>query len=131
MDLRAVAQQDNKVSIQPLFYACIPLSVPADIRTIKGRVAVVARGVCDFSQKVTLMQDAGAVGVIVVNSEKDGETLAMMKRNDSKVAAKQISIPSVMISFQSWTKFAPCTNCLLYTSPSPRDQRGSRMPSSA
>ena len=25
----------------------------------------------------------------------------------------------------------PCNNCLLYTSPSPRDQRGSRMPSSA
>ena len=24
-----------------------------------------------------------------------------------------------------------CTDCLLYTSPSPRDQRGSRMPSSA
>ena len=24
-----------------------------------------------------------------------------------------------------------CTGCLLYTSPSPRDQRGSRMPSSA
>ena len=26
---------------------------------------------------------------------------------------------------------APCQSCLLYTSPSPRDQRGSRMPSSA
>ena len=26
---------------------------------------------------------------------------------------------------------APFINCLLYTSPSPRDQRGSRMPSSA
>ena len=25
----------------------------------------------------------------------------------------------------------PCTACLLYTSPSPRDQRGARMPSSA
>ena len=25
----------------------------------------------------------------------------------------------------------PCVSCLLYTSPSPRDQRGSRMPSSA
>ena len=25
----------------------------------------------------------------------------------------------------------PCSSCLLYTSPSPRDQRGSRMPSSA
>ena len=28
-------------------------------------------------------------------------------------------------------KPAPLTSCLLYTSPSPRDQRGSRMPSSA
>ena len=27
--------------------------------------------------------------------------------------------------------FGPSKNCLLYTSPSPRDQRGSRMPSSA
>ena len=31
------------------------------------------------------------------------------------------------------SSYDPCTNggCLLYTSPSPRDQRGSRMPSSA
>ena len=29
------------------------------------------------------------------------------------------------------TQFPDITNCLLYTSPSPRDQRGSRMPSSA
>ena len=28
-------------------------------------------------------------------------------------------------------KVLPFENCLLYTSPSPRDQRGSRMPSSA
>ena len=28
-------------------------------------------------------------------------------------------------------KFRPSSICLLYTSPSPRDQRGSRMPSSA
>ena len=78
MDLRAVAQQDNKVSIQPLFYACIPLSVPADIRTIEGHVSVVVRGVCYFSQKVTLVQDASSVGFIVVYSEKDRETLGMM-----------------------------------------------------
>ena len=30
-----------------------------------------------------------------------------------------------------WTKGAQRQICLLYTSPSPRDQRGSRMPSSA
>ena len=28
-------------------------------------------------------------------------------------------------------EFGPLYTCLLYTSPSPRDQRGSRMPSSA
>ena len=32
---------------------------------------------------------------------------------------------------QRMTDFALYQNCLLYTSPSPRDQRGSRMPSSA
>ena len=30
-----------------------------------------------------------------------------------------------------WVVDEPCWTCLLYTSPSPRDQRGSRMPSSA
>ena len=30
----------------------------------------------------------------------------------------------ILLGYKSWT-------CLLYTSPSPRDQRGSRMPSSA
>ena len=30
-----------------------------------------------------------------------------------------------------WSEFGMVINCLLYTSPSPRDQRGSRMPSSA
>ena len=32
---------------------------------------------------------------------------------------------------QWWQTFNRVINCLLYTSPSPRDQRGSRMPSSA
>ena len=35
--------------------------------------------------------------------------------------------------FKVWESLDECLNniCLLYTSPSPRDQRGSRMPSSA
>ena len=32
---------------------------------------------------------------------------------------------------QKYNQSAGCNPCLLYTSPSPRDQRGSRMPSSA
>ena len=35
------------------------------------------------------------------------------------------------MTFEFTTPSAPCFVCLLYTSPSPRDQRGSRMPSSA
>ena len=33
--------------------------------------------------------------------------------------------------FNNKFRYIPCNACLLYTSPSPRDQRGSRMPSSA
>ena len=36
-----------------------------------------------------------------------------------------------MMQVISATEVVPLASCLLYTSPSPRDQRGSRMPSSA
>ena len=39
--------------------------------------------------------------------------------------------PDQMIRAPPMTFEAPPADCLLYTSPSPRDQRGSRMPSSA
>ena len=35
------------------------------------------------------------------------------------------------VEFGAIDGFEDCNTCLLYTSPSPRDQRGSRMPSSA
>ena len=43
------------------------------------------------------------------------------------------SLPSFNESEEEFSKrnITLLTNCLLYTSPSPRDQRGSRMPSSA
>ena len=45
-------------------------------------------------------------------------------KSDLKYKNKFTLLVSVVLSAQ-------CTDCLLYTSPSPRDQRGSRMPSSA
>ena len=39
--------------------------------------------------------------------------------------------PVEMLSDEDWTEQDKIEFCLLYTSPSPRDQRGSRMPSSA
>ena len=35
---------------------------------VKGRVAIVPRGGCFFADKVRIMQEAQAVGVIVVNT---------------------------------------------------------------
>ena len=92
-----------------LFHACKQLSVPADLQLIKGRVAVVERGVCDFAQKVGLMQAAGAVGVIVINFNDEGEQLANMKLNDTK-ENPEIHIPTVMIAYKDWATIAPCRN---------------------
>ena len=44
-------------------------------------------------------------------------------------ASKMRILDSVGVAIAAF-EAKPC-NCLLYTSPSPRDQRGSRMPSSA
>ncbi|KAI0563538.1 hypothetical protein FGB62_37g24 [Gracilaria domingensis] len=96
-------------SVFALFDACCQLSVPADLQAVKGTIAVVARGVCDFAQKVRYMQDAGALGVIVVNFKDEGDHLANMKLNQSKTNP-EINIPAVMIRYRDWARIAPCWN---------------------
>ena len=52
--------------------------------------------------------------------------------NPNRVVVADGSLHLSSNAGQSFTTLAiPATTCLLYTSPSPRDQRGSRMPSSA
>ena len=53
-----------------------------------------------------ILKNSKTIAMIGVSSEKKGEDPKNLKRKPANV-------------------------CLLYTSPSPRDQRGSRMPSSA
>ena len=43
---------------------------------------------------------------------------------------KDLSLSTILLLICMYT-FGQVISCLLYTSPSPRDQRGSRMPSSA
>ena len=50
--------------------------------------------------------------------------------SDSKNSKNQIIVLGVCLKSRA-TLFSKVPSCLLYTSPSPRDQRGSRMPSSA
>lgn len=90
----------------PLFNACSPLSVQADQQGVRGKVAVVARGFCEFVTKVSFMQDAGAVAVIVVTPDNKLPAMTVNKSDESK--QPNITIPSVMITIDAWSKIAPC-----------------------
>ena len=49
-----------------------------------------------------------------------------------KVETAQFNVQTRVLTLPMWEKASDnVLDCLLYTSPSPRDQRGSRMPSSA
>lgn len=101
------SKEDSSSSLfHPLYNACDQLSVPNEIRSMKGNVAVVTRGDCDFSRKVVNMQHAGAIGVIVVNFEESSR-LRHMKLNES-VETPVINIPAVMINYKAWASIAPC-----------------------
>lgn len=58
-----------------------------------GKIAVIDRGTCTFTQKVRNAQLSGAVAVIVVNNQNNG-VISMGVSGD----ASDISIPSIMIT---------------------------------
>ncbi|KAI7848222.1 peptidase S8/S53 domain-containing protein [Circinella umbellata] len=51
--------------------ACDPKTIPSDVN---GKIALIRRGTCNFSDKANNLAKAGAIGVIVYNNIKD-ETL--------------------------------------------------------
>ena len=63
------------------------------VSSVSGKVAVVYRGDCEFSQKALNAQDAGAVAVVIVNNVPGGP----VGMGGGAVAA-QVVIPVVMIS---------------------------------
>ena len=71
---------------------------------LTGKIAIIDRGGCDFSLKAFNAQEQGATACIICNFE---DQIINMSGGDQ------------------------AANCLLYTSPSPRDATLSRMPSSA
>ncbi|MGO2101880.1 MAG: T9SS-dependent M36 family metallopeptidase [Psychroflexus halocasei] len=70
------------------YEACNNLTNPAEI---DGKIAVIKRGNCSFTDKVMNAQNAGAIAVIVVNNEA-GQPIRMGGENTS------INIPSLMIT---------------------------------
>jgi hypothetical protein len=75
--------QGNPISAE----GCNPL-----INDLTGKIAVVFRNTCEFGMKALNAQNAGAVGVIVVN-RNPGEVIAM----GSGASGANVTIPVVMV----------------------------------
>ena len=72
------------------------------------------------------------LAVVRINGPKSLETLSKLAPN-AKLKDRSAVLSKIRTSSGELIDECVVTffNCLLYTSPSPRDQRGSRMPSSA
>eukprot|EP00829_Urostomides_striatus_P004127 TRINITY_DN14452_c0_g1_i1.p2 TRINITY_DN14452_c0_g1~~TRINITY_DN14452_c0_g1_i1.p2 ORF type:complete len:105 (+),score=53.85 TRINITY_DN14452_c0_g1_i1:3-317(+) len=69
------------------------------------------------------------VGMIM--NEDNNKKIGQFSKNRSLEAMLGYAFSQVKLDLCFVYKMAVSYSCLLYTSPSPRDQRGSRMPSSA
>ncbi len=75
-------------SFQPTF-GCVPLD---NTTSLTGKIAIIDRGLCDFSDKVYNAQMAGAIGAIICNFEDAIITMG------PGANATLVTIPSVFIS---------------------------------
>ncbi|OZJ02135.1 hypothetical protein BZG36_04798 [Bifiguratus adelaidae] len=81
----------------PEFYACYPYS-DAQSRYIAGKIHIVGRGDCLFSDKVYNSQQAGAIAVIIIGGN-DNDLLQPSLESGSNDAMFQI--PSLMITVET------------------------------
>ena len=64
------------------------------------------------------------------DSHAERERLLLMARKLYRFSSL-LMLPALLLGLTLWLYFGMGKGCLLYTSPSPRDKRQSRMPSSA
>ncbi|SEN87584.1 PA domain-containing protein [Duganella sp. CF517] len=73
--------------------ACTPLSAP-NVRAVQGKIALIDRGGCTFVEKVRNVQNAGAIGAIIVDNAA-GTPPPDLGGDDPTIV-----IPAVRISLQ-------------------------------
>ncbi|HZV69067.1 MAG TPA: M36 family metallopeptidase [Saprospiraceae bacterium] len=78
----------NDGSFNPT-YGCVPLD---DEKALEGKIVIIDRGLCDFSEKAYIAQESGAIGVIICNF--DETVIGMTGANNAGL----VTIPSVFIS---------------------------------
>lgn len=78
---------------------------------LAGNIAMIDRGLCDFSAKVYNAQQAGAIGAIVCNivgvSGGNGSEIFNMGAGDN---ADLVTIPSIMVTYQDCQKLRASIN---------------------
>ena len=80
-------------------------------------------------KNAVIIGSSGAIGkalVEAVSASGDYQKIHALSRKTVKFEPYNVYSHSISLECEE-----SISNCLLYTSPSPRDQRGSRMPSSA
>ena len=81
----------------------------------------------------SLIRDFGEIENLQVSSKGPGDFVTSADKRTEKILVEELqkAHPEYGIVTEEAGIINKSNNCLLYTSPSPRDQRGSRMPSSA
>ena len=96
-------------------------------------VVFVGAGPANLAGSIHLMNLIEAHNEAVSSGEKEGEVMdepmICLIDKGSEVGSHQLS--GAVLDPRALTELIPDWNCLLYTSPSPRDRQKSRMPSSA
>ncbi|CAH0476618.1 unnamed protein product [Peronospora belbahrii] len=72
-----------------------------DSQRVRGKIVMVARGTCTFAQKALRLQNAGAAGVVVINSEAScsrylARTFSLS--DDGRGLGKKVTIPVVLVA---------------------------------
>jgi subtilisin family serine protease len=93
-------------SYAPAITATYALTTPSNGCTaisqdLSNQIALIRRGACTFTTKVRNAQDAGAIGVIVINNQQ-GDPIAMAQDGTAPVP----TIPAVMVSITNGNAMA-------------------------
>ena len=93
--------------------------------------AIMAQVLVDEQALVSHLRDESIVSIL--DPEREGATKSPSRHADIRLFAwpRQLAAALVAGALVGMLGVGVVWACLLYTSPSPRDQRGSRMPSSA
>ncbi|MFN8283787.1 MAG: M36 family metallopeptidase [Chitinophagales bacterium] len=77
----------------PSNYVCGAVNNAAQVT---GKIALIDRGDCNFSEKVLNAQNAGAIGVIIINRQSAGDSLIGMAAGTS---AAGVTIPAMFVTY--------------------------------